>query len=156
MPDQTGRFSRQEQTFIERYAATGDAAYAGAVAGYTRPLRGAQRALERPEVVEAVVRRQMERLGREGVPMAVDTLIAAVDKNQNAQVPWSQRNKAAEIILKYAATEANQEPKDPHEMSSEEIAARIAAYEQIAAARAKLVSGVEEEPEEPDEVDIFG
>lgn len=97
MPNKKGRFTVQEKTFVQAMAATGDKAYAKAVAGY-RGNSSATRTYERAAVQAEIVREQTRRLYQEGLPIAVDTLIGM---SRSSSTPAGARVQAAKVLLEY-------------------------------------------------------
>jgi hypothetical protein len=129
--------------FSEKYAATGDAAFAGAKAGYGSN-QAAWAAMQRPAVQEEIRRAQVERLFQEALPLAVKTLC---DIMGDERQPAGARVQASKIALDRTLGDPDQaQAKQAHEMSPEELAKaigeaklRAAALEHVAADRAKPV-----------------
>lgn len=162
MPSRSGRFTAQEATFIDRYAATGDPEYAGSAAGYTRPMRGAQRVLARPEARAAIATREVDRLYNEGLPLAVERLVSIL--RDDGKAPRDHIQAAKLVLDRTIAAPETAGDRDVSEMSSAEIARKIAslnavvgALEQAAADKATPVDAVRvDEVDEPGEADLFG
>lgn len=140
---------------------TGDKTYAATKAGYNSPAQNGSRVASRPAVDQEIRARTMAMLHNEGVPLAVGTLmmIASTDK-----APWNARVAASKEILAAADRHYQQDNagKEPHEMTSEELAARlqqaaaqVQALETIAADRARPVEDVEPSSIDDDQ-GIFG
>lgn len=62
MPDQKGRLTHKESTFIEAMAATGDREYAAVKAGYPHPRPAASRNLAHPVISAEIRKRQQDTL----------------------------------------------------------------------------------------------
>ena len=89
-----------QRTFVKHMAATGDAAYAAAKAGYTSPDTQGPRNMQIRAVKESVYEAQMRRLEDEGAPVAVARLI----KNAgNDSLPAPAQNFAAKTIMELLA-----------------------------------------------------
>ena len=143
MPLKSGKLTRPERAFVDKYAITGDAAFAGAKAGYATE-RAAYHALQRPAVQEEIRRAQVERLFQEALPLAVKTLC---DIMGDERQPAGARVQASKIALDRTLGDPSQaQAKQPHEMTPEELQKAIseaklsaAALEHVAADRAKPV-----------------
>ena len=133
-----------ESKFAAAYAATGDASYSGAKAGYALPHARASEALQRPAVQEEIRRIQVQRLFEEALPLAVTTLCKIMGDERQ---PAGARVQASKIALDRTLGDPNTaESKQAHEMSPDELAKaiadaklRAAALEHVAADRAKPV-----------------
>lgn len=144
MPLKNGRLTRVESKFAAAYAATGDASYSGAKAGYALPHARASEALQRPAVQEEIRRIQVQRLFEEALPLAVTTLCKIMGDERQ---PAGARVQASKIALDRTLGDPNTaESKQAHEMSPDELAKaiadaklRAAALEHVAADRAKPV-----------------
>lgn len=149
MPNKGGRKTVAEQVFVERMAATGDRVYSATVAGYAQPARDATRALARPSVAADIAKLQREKLFSEALPAAVTCLVEIIT---NTKAPAGARVQAAKVVMdRTLGADDSKDDKEPHEMTAEEIAARIAKLEEVAALRAKVVEAVPE-PEPIDDV----
>lgn len=143
MPLKSGKLTRPERVFSEKFAATGDAAYAGAKAGYGSN-QATWAAMQRPAIQEEIRRVQIERLFQEALPLAVKTLC---DIMGDERQPAGARVQASKIALDRTLGDPSQaQAKQPHEMTPEELQKAIseaklsaAALEHVAADRAKPV-----------------
>ena len=143
MPDKSGRLTHQEQTFVQRFAATGDAREAAQAAGYKSRASEHQLTL-RPQIMAEIGRVQAERLMIEGLPAAVECLIGLV---RNSHAPAGARVRASEVIIhRTIGDKSDGREKEPHEMTAEDIAKRLDELERLAASRAKPVEDVAAQP----------
>lgn len=146
MPDQKGRFTPQERTFVTAYAATGDRGYSARAAGFSQPATAASKLLARP-AVQAEIAAEHARLLSEGVPLATGRVLRILADDA---VKPADHLKAAGMIFRLAGFDTDQlAQREPHEMTGEELARALATLEAVAAERAKLISP-------PAELDIFG
>ncbi|KAA2235577.1 hypothetical protein [Salinarimonas soli] len=140
MPLKSGRLTPQEQTFAAVVASTGDTNYAAAKAGYAHPAQNAHKLMQRTAVVDAIVEEQRIRLQNEALPAAVSCLISLVT---DQRAPAGARVHAAKVILdRTLGAQATDSPKEPWEMSGEELARAINELEKLkheAAVRSKPV-----------------
>jgi len=140
-----------ETRFAEVYAATGDASYSGAKAGYALPHARASEALQRPAVQAEIRRVQTQRLFEEALPLAVTTLCKIMGDERQ---PAGARVQASKIALDRTLGDPNTaSTKEAHEMTPDELAKaladaklRAAALSQVAADRAKPVLDHEPDP----------
>lgn len=133
----THRLNKQQQVFVERYVATGDGKYAAEKAGYASPAPRASQNLANPAVQAEIRRRELARLFQEALPAAVQCLISVMT---DAKAPAGARVSASKVVLDRTIGEPDSgDTKEPHEMTSEELAARIKQLEDVAASRATLV-----------------
>jgi phage terminase small subunit len=142
LPDIKGRFTAQERTFSEAYAATGDRGYSARVAGLAQPNTAASKMLAKPAIQAEIARIQTERLFAEVLPLAVEQHLMLIKSDKT---PAGAKVQA--IKLAYDRTlggDGAKIGKEPHEMTGEELAQAIASLESIAAARAKPVQEVQE------------
>lgn len=152
MPDKAGRFSDQEKRFNDAFSRTKDREYARWFAGYKSPASVTE-ALQNPAMQADIRRREMDRLTHDTLPLAIDTLHAAMSETG---VPWGQKIKAADTTLKYAmAPRDGSERKDIASMSADELQMAI----DIASRRMKILTGdvIDVEPNQvvDDEADVF-
>lgn len=160
MPDKKGRFTPQERIFSNALAASGDKEYAAKVAGYRNPSVAACKLTSRPAVQAEVARIQTERLFREGLPVAVDALIAIARDGRND----GARVQASKALLDYTiGRDGAGGERDLSSMSAGDIARelaegrmRLAALEHVAAERARPVIEGEAEPVAAPGADLFG
>lgn len=128
MPLKNGKLTKQEHVFIDAMVQSGDKPYAAHRAGYKHPDVNGYLIAKRPAVDQEIRERAMARLFNEGVPLAIGTLI---DIAGNGKAPWNSRVAASKEILAAADRErgAGATAKEPHEMTNDEIAARLAQLE---------------------------
>lgn len=121
MPKSNGVLSRQERTFIDTTAATGNPVYAAAIAGYKHPNARASGYLAKPTIQAEIRKVQLERLHNEVLPMAVDVLRTALDLD-HAGVPWGSRITAAKIVTDRVFNDAQSgQRKDVADMTADEL-----------------------------------
>lgn len=138
MPDNAGRFSAQERTFMDRFAVTGDRGYSASKAGYAQPATSASKLLANTSVQAEIARIQTQRLFEEALPAAVSCLVSIVT---SGQAPAGARVQAAKVILSQTlGVEGALAGKEPHEMSGEELARAIAELERVASEKAKVIN----------------
>lgn len=137
MPRRNNGLTRQQQVFAKAYAGHGDAQAAAIVAKYSHGKTG-YHIMQNPAVASEVRKIQQRRLTNEALPAAVNCLIEIVnDKEQRG----STRVAAAKVILSQTLGDRGEAGgKEPHEMSSDELARAIKELEQAAADRAKDVT----------------
>lgn len=127
MPLKNGRLTPQEAAFVDRVADHGNALIAAREAGYSakcaQPM--ASKLTRNPEIQQAILARQQERLFSEVLPLAVQQHIALL---QNGATPAGA--KAQLIKLAYDKAGIGQpdtvDGKEPHEMSGRELDQAIA------------------------------
>lgn len=121
--------TKQEKVFAEAYADSGNGCLAAQAAGYAVPRTAASKLLARPLVVAEVRRIQTERLNNELLPAAIG-LLQRVLTDETEQT--RNRIAAAKIVLDrtLGAADAAADAKEPHEMTADELAARIARLRQ--------------------------
>lgn len=141
MPIKGGRMTSKEKVFAERYANTGDKAYAATAAGYLHPYQRSSDALSRPAIQAEIRSQQLARLFNEALPAAVRCLVSIV---VDSKAPAGARVQASKVIFDrtLGASEEGQ-GKEAHEMTSEELARAIAELERVASDRAKVVDHIE-------------
>ena len=128
--------------FIREYAATGNCEYATRKAGFSDPAYG--RALLRDPRVSEAVRIEVERqFSRHALPLALHTLTSIM---RSATASNRDKLTAAKIVVDHVGSDpsATAEGKAPHEMTREEIIARIAQLEAERAERAIPINAAEE------------
>lgn len=153
MPIKGGRMTGSERVFAERYAATNDKQYAGTMAGYAHPRQRASDALARPEIQAEIRKQQLAILFSVALPAAVACLVSIVT---DSKAPAGARVQASKVIFDrtLGQTEGGQD-KEPHEMTSEELAKAIGELERVAFERAKVVDIVEDAQTVRNDDDIF-
>ena len=143
MPRKNGKMTHLERNFVPHMAKTGDAVYAAAKAGYAHPPSAATRLVARDPVM-AAVEQAKRRLALKGMPMAVDTLLAAADQ-ATAGVPWATKVKASvEIIHIVAGSAEMAEKADAAEMQPEvfdAVVRSIVEAHEDAALRRRTIEG---------------
>lgn len=151
MPDKVGRLNGQEQTFIERFAASGDRAYAAEKAGYVQPHAAASKLLAREPVRDAVA----ARIAEHRVKNAEAAFRLLGEVIADPKYPVQHRVTAARIaITDYRAGEAQAaDSKDPAEMNGDELHRRIARLQAEVAARAVPVLELEAQEVEDNTAD---
>ena len=141
MPDKTGRLTPQERVFVERYAATGDRVYAASEAGYSKRSlhQSAAKNIGNP-ALQPYLRLQVQERVNGIVPKLLKRLSEAVDDKATSVKDLVAIGKLVMPIFKDGEAA---ERREPHEMTADEIHARIQELEREAAARAKPVVAVE-------------
>lgn len=137
MPIKGGRLSPQERTFAKEYANTGDATYAATKAHYASPATSSSRVLTRPGV-KAEVDRQLKGILAKGAEKGAAFLVRVVDDERE---PTKLRIQAATVLIRadQGYDEGKRGEREPHEMSIDEIHAKLAALEAEAGNRAMPV-----------------
>ena len=119
----------QEQVFAAAFADTQNGTIAAQVAGYAVPRTAAPKLLARPLVLAEIKRREAERLHGELLPAAINLLHKVLtDETEQTR----NRIAAAKIVVDrtLGAADAAADAKEPHEMTADELAARIARLRQ--------------------------
>jgi phage terminase small subunit len=152
MPDKTGRFTPRERRFVDVFAATQDAPYAATKAGYSSPQVTGYQKIANPVIREAVVKLQSARVSNELLPLAVDLLkLYLTDATRNDRI----RLGAVQIVMKYSLGGKDEgETKEPHEMTPQELQARIDQLRRVMADKARPV--IEGKAADQPEMDVFG
>lgn len=137
MPIKGGRRTDKEALFIGHLASTGDAGFAAMKAGYKDPqVQGWQKA-HNPAIAEAVRKAQVARLSGDLLPKALDLLEAVL---MSPKETTRNRLTAAQIVVKHSLGAAGEgEGKEPHEMTTAELQARIDTLRQAMADKARPV-----------------
>lgn len=150
MPNQRGRFTAQEATFVAAMAETGNAAYSAARAKY-KSSGSASLALARPAIQAAIRDQALAEIHNELLPMANQTLRLALA--EGGAVPWGAKMKAVEIVHKrvFGEQEAGS-GKTPAEMSPDELSAALDRLKRELSDRSTIV--LEHQPE-PAETGVF-
>ena len=151
MPLKDGRRTDKEALFIGHLAATGDATYAATRAGYSNAaIQGWQKA-NNPAIADATRRAMIARLNNDLLPKSLDLLERVLTDDKE-----STRNRitAAQTVLKYSLGQSEGgESKEPHEMTSAELQARIDTLRRAMADKARPII---EARAEPPAGDVFG
>jgi phage terminase small subunit len=144
--------NRQQKTFSNHYAATGDAVYSATKAGYASPAPRASQNLALATVQAEIVRLQTAKLFNEALPAAVKCL---VDIIQSDKAPAGARVQAAKVVLdRTLGSDEGGRTKEPSEMTPEELANEIDKLTRIASERAKPVENHSQLDEpEPSSID---
>lgn len=151
-----GVLSARERKFAEAYVDTGKVGLAGQIAGYSNSGNNVGQILKRPEVAETVRQIQEKRLNNEVLPKAI-ALLERVLTDDGAKD--RDRITAAKIVLDrtIGMQRDSTAEKAPEDMTSDEIAARLA---HLRAIQAKAMQGVPYaeivDDDAPDQGDIFG
>ena len=137
MPLKTGALTSRETKFLEAYASNGfDRRAAERAAGFAAGT--GYSVLARPEIQRRVMAHQMARLTNDALPAAVDTLLEIMT---NKKAPAAARVTAAKVVFdRVLPDDASRDGREPHEMTPEELAARINALTAAAASRARDVT----------------
>lgn len=140
---QEGQLTRREADFIDAYAENGGNREKAEKKAGLAP-RGGYAVLARPEIQRQIVAAQLARLTNDALPLAVDTVISVMT---NEKAPAAARVTAAKVVFDRILPETGDAGgKEAHEMTPEELAARINALTAAAASKAKDVT-----PEKPEE-----
>lgn len=139
MPKKGGTITPQERAVIDAATSSRTQTEIAERAGYANPS-GVTKALARPVVQAEIVARQIERLTKEVLPLAVQVHI---DMLTDARTPAGAR--AQLIKLAYDKTfgegayDRSLAGKEPHEMSAEEISKALQALQHEASERARPI-----------------
>ena len=145
MPLKDGSLTPREATFVGYMAATGDATYSAAKAGYPNAQLEGWRKANNPATVEVVRKAQAARLNNELLPAAINLLQRVLTDDKEAT---RNRLTAAQIVMKYSlGGKDDGESKEPSEMTPAELQARIDSLRRAQADRAKLVIEATPDPE---------
>lgn len=154
MPLKNGRLTPKERAVVAGFVATGDPREAARRAGLAQPQTAGYHVVARPAVQAEVFRLQMERLTNEAMPLAIDTLIACM---RSDKAPWAAKNQAAKIALDHTAgREGAGGVKPDHELTMDEINAKIAALEARKVERATPVDVEDVSFTDPPAAGVFG
>jgi hypothetical protein len=137
------RLTERQTKFAKTLAVTGDKQLSAREAGYARPQSEGYKAAESQNVYAMVLREQHRILVCDAVPAAVACLVSIV---RDPLAPTGARVNASKVILDRAYATAGAEGKEPHEMTSGELAEAIAKMEAAAAALAKPINAEVLEP----------
>lgn len=143
MPDKTGRLTPQEDRFVDRYVATGDAVYSAEKAGYGSPAARASQNLAKAAIQSEIRARQTERLWGDVLPLAIGELERGL---REPTTPWGAKSALIKLAMDrtLGASDAA-EGKQPHEMTPDELARAIEQLKREASDRAKPIEVVEVE-----------
>jgi phage terminase small subunit len=141
MPRKGERWTAQERIFVNNVAMTGDKVYAATKAGYKQPDIAGYAIAAKPVIKAEIARREEEILFNEILPIAIKRHKKMLMDDKTP--PGAQ---AQLIKLAYDRTlgvNDDSQHKEPHEMTSDEIAKAIGQLEAVAFARAKPVLELE-------------
>lgn len=132
----------KEARFVGHLAHTGNATYAAKMAGYAHASQKGALKSHDPALAEAVRKEQARRLSGELLPLALNLLEKVLTDEQEAT---RNRITAAQTVLKYSLglTGDRADAKEPHEMTTDELQARIDALRRVQADKAKPVIDAE-------------
>jgi phage terminase small subunit len=151
MPLKDGSLTAREAAFAGYMAATGDATYSAAKAGYPSPQVAGWQKANNPAMMETVRKAQTTRLTNDLLPKSLDLLETLLTDTTRAD---RVRLAAAQTVMKYSlGARDGGEEKEPHEMTPAELQARIDTLRRTLADKAKPV--IEGEVAKP-EGDVFG
>ena len=145
MPLKDGTLTPQEAMFSGYMAATGDATYAAARAGYRGPYKEGWAKMQNPALVDTVRRAQLARLNNDLLPAALDLIERVIlDDKENTR----NRLTAAKIVVDRTLGQVQDgaESKEPHEMTAAELQARIERLRREQSERARPVIEAEPSP----------
>ena len=145
MPLKDGTLTPQEAMFSGYMAATGDATYAAARAGYRGPYKEGWAKMQNPALVDTVRRAQLARLNNHLLPAALDLIERVIlDDEENTR----NRLTAAKIVVDRTLGQVQDgaESKEPHEMTAAELQARIERLRREQSERAKPILDAEPTP----------
>ncbi len=151
MPLKDGSLTAQEAQFAGYMAATGDAKYSAAKAGYSKPEIVGYAKASNPALASVIRKAQVARLNSTALTASVDLLERVILDNKETT---RNRITAAQTVLKYSlGGRDGDDAKEPHEMTPAELQARIDQLRRTLADKARPV--IEHEPEPP-KGDVFG
>ena len=144
MPDKTGRFTRRETMFTERFAATGDAIYAAEKAGYSSPRQAASQNASNPAIAAECRRLVADQLATQTLPAASRRHIALLNDDT---VTGQVLIRAIDLAYRYGlASPDGAEGKELHEMTGEELQRALHRLRQEAADRSRVI--IEHKPDD--------
>ena len=137
MPSKTGRFTRRETMFAERFAATGDAVYAAEKAGYSSPRQAASQNANNPVIAAECRRLVADQLATQTLPAASRRHLALLNDDT---VTGQVLIRGIELAYKFGlASPDGAEGKELHEMTGEELQRALQRLRQEAAERSRVV-----------------
>ena len=156
MPLKNGKLTPKERAFSRVLADTQNVSYAAHKAGLKGKFAGSE-VLARPAVKAEVARIQQERLFSEALPLAVNTVVSILKSETS---PAGARVQAAKLVFdRTLGTDEAGKQKEPHELTAEELQAKIDELKHLAAERARVVLEARAEPDETEGAEndgIFG
>lgn len=142
MPDQSGRLTEQERSFIEHMIASADPVYSAEKAGYAHPRPSASKLVRRPEVVAAIREAVLVRLYSEGVPVAVNTLLEIARDEKAPKNPRIAAARTLAEMTRMGVIDGNGLDKPLSEMTRAELsAAKDRALAYLAELDAPVIEG---------------
>lgn len=138
MPRKDGSLTPQEAAYAGYMAASGDATYSAARAGYRTPEVDGWKKANNPVMVETVRRAQVARLNNSLLPIALDLIERVIlDDKETTR----NRLTAAKIVVDrtIGMVQDGAETKEPHEMTAAELQARLERLRREQSDRAKPV-----------------
>ena len=138
MPLKDGSLTQQEALFAGYMAATGDATYSAAKAGYRGPQKEGWAKMQNPALADTVRRAQLARINNDLLPRSLDLLDRVLTDDKETT---RNRLAAAQLVLRYTVgqTADGAETKEPHEMTAAELQERIERLRREQSERAKPV-----------------
>jgi phage terminase small subunit len=131
----------QQRIFVNNAALTGNKVQAARAAGYKHPEIKAHAVAAKPAVQAEIRRQQLEMLFNEVLPLAVGVHLQLL---KDPKTPAGARVQAVKLAYdRTLGLAEGAEHKEPHEMTSDEIAKAIGQLEAVAFARAKPVLELE-------------
>lgn len=147
MPKSNGVMSRQERSFVDTVAATGNPVYAAAIAGYKHPHARASGYMAKPTIQAEIRARELARLHNDLLPASMNVLAAALNMD-TAGVPWGSRITAAKIVQDRVFSPGESAGrKDLADMSADEIKDQLAELQGRLADIAKPIVEAEANPD---------
>ena len=154
MPLKDGTLTPREAMFTGYMASTGDATYSAAKAGYPSPQVDGWKRANNPALMATVRKAQAARVTNELLPIAVDLLHHFLtDTKETSRI----RLEAVKVVFKHSLGAGDgADDKDPHEMTTEELQARLDTLRRAAADRARpVIEGQAIEGPDPAEMGVF-
>lgn len=137
MPLQNGKLTAKEALFVGHMAASGNAQYAAKMAGYSQPAVEGWKKSQDPVIAEATRKAQVVRLNNDLLPKSLDLLEKVILDDKEAT---RNRITAAQTVLKYSLGQSEgADSKEPHEMTPQELQARIDSLRRAMADKARPV-----------------
>lgn len=143
MPDKKGRLTPQERKFIEGMVKTGDKVYSATVAGYKSPQIVGHLVAAKPAIKAEIMAAQTAILVEEGLPLAVRVHVELL---QDVKTPANAKVQAVKLMYdRTLGTDNQADRREPHEMSSDELAREIDRLKREVSDRAKPAM-IEQDP----------
>ncbi len=120
MPDKKGRFTVQEQGFVEAMVRTGDPVYAGHKAGYSARSHALAKA-STPAIIAEIERRNLEESALR-MPKAWAAVDAALEPTANPKI---RADMAWKVITKYQKDKDNLGEGASIELTAEDVQAQL-------------------------------